>query len=44
MNRAIPTDYDAILVREGATQVRRGAAILLVVLLIGTAMGLHRSA
>ena len=44
MNRAIPTDYDAILVREGATQIKRGAAILLVVLLIIAAMATHRSA
>jgi len=38
MSRATPTEYDAILAREGATQIKRGAAILLVVLLVVAAM------
>jgi phosphonate transport system permease protein len=40
MSRATPTDYEAILVREDATRIKRGAAILLVVLLIVAAMSL----
>src|SRR6202035_98782 len=40
MSRAPPTSYDAILAREGATQIKRGAAILVVVLLIIAAMSL----
>jgi len=40
MSRATPTDYDAILVREDATRIKRGAAILLIVLLIIAAMSL----
>ena len=40
MSRATPTDYEAILVREDAARIKRGAAILLVALLIIAAMSL----
>lgn len=40
MSHPVPTHYDAILAREGAAQIKRGVAILLVAILIVAAMTL----
>ena len=40
MSNPAPTQYDAILARKSSAQIRRGAAILLVVILVVGAMSL----
>ncbi len=44
MNRASPARYDAILAREATAQIKRGVAILLVIVVIVAGDGAHRSA